>query len=136
MYNTNTTRQKSYISKFLTRKSLIFFVHWFIGWALCAAIINIGFVLTTELNALIIHAIAAPIFFSLVSYNYFTKYNYTTPLQTASIFTSLIILGDALLIAPFIEKSYEMFTSFLGTWLVFIGIFSSTYLTGKKLVVE
>jgi hypothetical protein len=46
----------------------------------------------------------------------------------------MIILADALLIAPFIEKSYEMFTSFLGTWLVFILIFSSTYITGRRLV--
>ncbi|MHA2101383.1 MAG: hypothetical protein ACW99A_22220, partial [Candidatus Kariarchaeaceae archaeon] len=84
MYNTNTETKKSNFGKLLTKNNLILIIHWFIGWALCAATINIGFALTTELNALIIHAIAAPIFFSLVSYNYFTKYNFTTPLQTAT----------------------------------------------------
>ncbi len=136
MYNSHTTKEKSYFGKLTTKNNLIIFIHWFIGWALCAVTINIGFALTSEQNALIIHAIAAPIFFSIVSFVYFTRYNFTTPLQTATIFTSMIILADALLVAPLIEKSYEMFTNFLGTWLVFILIFSSTYITGKRLVRE
>jgi hypothetical protein len=45
----------------------------------------------------------------------------------------MIILADALLVAPVFEKSYEMFTNFLGTWLVFILIFGATYLTGRYL---
>ena len=115
---------------------IIILILGIVGWGLCGLTFFAGASITSITNALIIHAIAAPIFFSLVSYNYFTKYNFTTPLQTASVFTSLIILTDALLVAPVFEKSYEMFTSFLGTWLVFILIFSSTYLTGRKLVVN
>ncbi|MHA2170467.1 MAG: hypothetical protein ACXAB7_11290 [Candidatus Kariarchaeaceae archaeon] len=133
MYNTDTSTQKSNLSDLKTKQKAILLLHWLIGWILCAATINIGFALTSEMNALIIHAIAAPIFFSIVSFNYFTKYNFTTPLQTATIFMSMIILADALLVAPVFEKSYEMFTNFLGTWLVFILIFGATYLTGRYL---
>ncbi len=81
-------------------------------------------------NTLIIHAILAPVFFAAISFTYHKKYGYTSPLYTAVIFTSLVILADALLVAPVLEKSYEMFKSFLGTWIVFILILISTYLAG------
>lgn len=115
----------------MIRKIGVITIHWFIGWALCGATMMIGREVTSTENTLIIHAFLAPVFFAIVSYNYFKKFNYTPPFQTATIFTLLIILADALFIAPFIEKSYEMFTSFIGTWLVFILIFSSTFLTGN-----
>jgi hypothetical protein len=112
------------------RKASVIFTHWFVGWGLCGATMMIGREVTSVENALIIHATLAPVFFTIISVNYFKKYSYTTPFQTAAIFSLLVILIDALFVAPVIEKSYEMFTSFVGTWLVFILIFSSTYLTG------
>lgn len=106
------------------------FIFWFIGWALCGATMMIGRELTSIDNALIIHAILAPIFFGALSFVYFRKFHYTSPVQTAMIFTLLVILADALLVAPVFEKSYAMFKSFIGTWLVFILIFFSTLLVG------
>jgi hypothetical protein len=44
---------------------LILLAHALIGWALCAATMGIGMAVTTLNNALIIHAIAAPIFFGV-----------------------------------------------------------------------
>ncbi len=40
---------------------------------------------------------------------------------------------DAGLVAPVFEKSYDMFRSLIGTWIPFILIFISTYLTGLYL---
>ena len=105
-------------------------IHAFIGWALCAASMGIGLATTTEQNALIIHAIGAPIFFGAVSYNYFKKYNYTSPLKTAIIFVSFVIVVDFFLVAMVINKSFDMFTDPLGTWIPFALLFTSTYLTG------
>lgn len=61
---------------------------------------------------------------------YFKKFNYTNPLQTAIIFVSFVIFMDIFVIALLIEKSFVMFKSILGTWIPFILIILSTYLTG------
>jgi len=37
---------------------------------------------------------------------------------------------DVFLVALLIERSFEMFTSLLGTWIPWALIFTSTYLTG------
>ena len=101
-----------------------------IGWALCGATIAIGRAVTSLRNALIGHAVAAPAIFAAASLVYFHGVHYTTPLQTAIIYTSLVIVLDLVVVATFIEKSYAMFASILGTWIPFALIFGSTYLVG------
>lgn len=113
------------------KKLLVIFLHAFVGWLLCAATMGIGMAVTSLETTLIIHAIAAPIFFFLVSLNYFRKFNYTTPLRTAVIFVSFVILVDFFVVALLINKNLDMFSSILGTWIPFALIFLSTYLTGK-----
>ena len=70
------------------------------------------------------------VIFGVIGLNYFKRFNYTTPLQTAIIFTSFVIFMDVFVVALLIEKSFEMFTSILGTWIPFVFIFNSTYLAG------
>ena len=112
------------------RKNIVVLVHAFVGWALCAATMGIGMATTSIDNALIIHAIASPIFFLIVSLIYFKKFNYTTSLQTAIIFVGFVITVDFFFVALVINRSLDMFTSLLGTWIPFALIFTSTYLTG------
>jgi len=112
------------------RKSITVLAHAFVGWALCAATMGIGMATTSINNALIIHAIGAPIFFIIVSLVYFKKFDFTTPLQTALIFVSFVITVDFLVVALLINKSLDMFASLLGTWIPFALIFTATYLTG------
>jgi len=112
------------------KKIMIILAFAFIGWMLCAATMGIGVSATSLNNALIIHAIAAPIFFAGVSLVYFRKFNYTAPLQTALIFVAFVIAMDFFLVAMVINRSFDMFTSLLGTWIPFALIFMSTYLTG------
>jgi hypothetical protein len=109
---------------------LIIFAHAFLGWALCAATMGIGMAVTTLENTLIIHAIAAPIFFAGVSLVYFRKFNFTSPLQPAVIFVLFVIAMDFFVVAMLINRSFEMFTSLLGTWIPFGLIFLSTWITG------
>ena len=109
---------------------LIIFAHAFLGWALCAATMGIGMAVTTLENTLIIHSIAAPIFFAGVSLVYFRKFNFTSPLQTALIFVLFVIAMDFFVVAMLINRSFEMFTSLLGTWIPFGLIFLSTWITG------
>ena len=112
------------------KKVIIVLFFAFVGWALCAATMGNGMSKTSIENALIIHAIGAPIFFSILSLIYFQKYNYTTPLQTAIIFVGFVITVDFFVVALLINKSLDMFASLLGTWIPFALIFTSTYVTG------
>lgn len=113
-----------------TKKIVIIIILALTGWALCGATIGIGRALTTMEATLIIHAIAAPVIFAVISVIYFRKYAYTGPLKTAVIFVGIVVIMDAGLVAPFFEGSYDMFRSLLGTWIPFTLIFLSTYLTG------
>ncbi len=112
------------------KKNLIILVHAFIGWTFCALIMGIGMRVTSMENTLIIHAIAGPLGFIVLSFIYFKKFNYTTPLQTALIFVSFIIFMDFFIVAILIEKSFDMFKIPLGTWIPFALIFLATYFTG------
>ncbi len=111
--------------------TIIILAHAFVGWALCGGIMGVGRRITSMENTLKLHAIGAPIIFGIISLVYFNRFGFTTPLQTAIIFVSFIIFMDAFLIAPFIEKSYDMFRSPIGTWIPFLLIFISTYVTGS-----
>lgn len=112
------------------RKLAVVLVHGLVLQALCWASMGIGMAVTSIENALIIHLIGAPIFATAVSFIYFKKFNYTTPLQTAVVFLSVILFLDFFVVALMIEKSLEMFASPIGTWIPFSLIFVSTYLTG------
>jgi hypothetical protein len=91
---------------------------------------GIGMATLSINNALIVHAVAAPVIFSIVSWIYFKNFNYTTPLKTALVFVSFVIAIDFLVVALLINKSMDMFISLIGTWIPFALIFASTYLTG------
>jgi hypothetical protein len=112
------------------KKVVIILAHGLVGWALCGAIIWIGMGVTSMENTLIIHAIGAPIIFGAIASIYFRAFNYTTPLQTAIVFVSVVVFMDFFVVALLIEKSFEMFASLLGTWIPWALIFTSTYLTG------
>jgi hypothetical protein len=117
----------------ITKKMITVLAHAFIVWALCAATIGIGTATTSAENTFIIHAIAAPIISTLVSLNYFKKFNYTSPIQTAVIFVFIPLALDFLIVSLLVLHSLEMFISpgsVLGTWIPLALIFISAYLTG------
>lgn len=116
-----------------TKKMITVLAHAFIVWVLCAAAMGIGRAITTEQNAFIIHAIAAPIISALVALNYSKRFHYTSPLTTAIIFVVVPAGLDFLIVALLILRSMDMFLSpgsFIGTWIPLTLIFLSTYLTG------
>lgn len=112
------------------KKILIIFIHALIGWILCAAIMGIGMSLLPLNTVLIIHLIAAPMFFIIISFIYFKNFNYTNPIVTAIIFVLFIIFMDFFVVALLIIKSLDMFKSTIGTWIPFGLIFLATFLTG------
>ncbi len=113
-----------------TKRAAIIALFALVGWTLCAASIGIGFAVTTQTNALIVHAIMAPLVFAGLSWVYFTRFAYTTPLATAALFLGIVVAFDLVVVAAFIVRSFAMFGSFLGTWLPFVLIFAATWATG------
>ena len=112
------------------KKAGVILVYAIAGWMLCSSVIFIGRSVTTMDNTLIVHAISVPIIISMLSSTYFRYFHYTAPLPTAAIFVAVPFLLDFFVIAPFVEKSYAMFASVLGTWLPFCLIFLTTYFSG------
>jgi hypothetical protein len=115
-------------------KLLTILAHAFVGWTVCAATIGIGMATVSPHTALIVHAIVAPIAFTLVSSVYFTRFTYTTPLETAVLFVGFVIAMDIVVVALLILRSLAMFASPLGTWIPFALIFTATYVTGFAIV--
>ena len=112
------------------RGTAVVVAHGLVGWALCAATMGVGMKLTTPQNALIVHALAAPVFFACISLVYFRRSGAWPPLRTAIAFLGVVAVMDVFVVALLIERSFTMFGSVLGTWLPFLLIFVSTWWTG------
>ncbi len=125
------TQQHHPVASLQRRELMTLLGHAFVSWALCTAAMMIPMALISVEAALVIHAVGAPIFAGVVSWNYYKRFGYTTPRQTAITFVSFVIVVDFFLVALAIERSFEMFASPLGTWIPFALIFGSTYLTGR-----
>jgi len=100
------------------------------GWAVCGTIMFVLLYLTTIYLSLIIHFIATPFIFLGISNLYFKRFDYTSPLATAIIFTLIVMILDFFVVAMVIEKNLEMFESVMGTWLPFLFIFLTVWLRG------
>ncbi len=111
-------------------RAVIIVIFALLGWVLCAASIGIGFAVTTQTAALIVHAIVAPVVFAGLSWIYFTRFPYTTPLVTAALFLGIVVALDLVVVAAFVLRSFAMFGSVLGIWLPFVLIFAATWATG------
>jgi len=112
------------------KQSAVIFLHAAIGWALCGATIGVGMAVTSVENTLRFHAVAAPVYFVVLSLIYFRVFNYTGPLKTAILFAAIVMILDFFVVALAIYHSFVMFKSVLGTWIPFASIFMATYLTG------
>ena len=85
-------------------------------------------------QALVVHAVGAPLIAGLVAWVYFKQFHYTTPLSTVGLFTGIVIFMDVFVVALLIEQSFTMFASFVGTRLPFALIFVAAYLTGRYII--
>ncbi len=110
-------------------KGFVIGLHGVAVWALCGGVMEAARAGIGQDNALVVHAVAAPIIAAAVSASYLRRFGYTRPAPTAAVFTIIPMVLDATVIAPFAEHSYAMFTSAIGTWIPFALIFASTYAT-------
>ncbi|MGI9476568.1 MAG: hypothetical protein ACR2PI_07675 [Hyphomicrobiaceae bacterium] len=100
-------------------------------WAFCGALVGVGRPFMAMDMTWIVRAVGAPVGAAIASWFYFRNFFFTRPLATALIFVAISLVLDVLIVALLIEKSFDMFSSFLGFWLPQALIFSATYSTGK-----
>lgn len=113
-----------------TQKITILLAHSFVGWILCAATMGISMSVTSPENALIVHAIIAPVLFVSVSSVYFRMYSFTSPLQTAAFFLVFVMTMNFLVVTRNLNGNFERSNVPLATWIPLLLIFVSTLLTG------
>lgn len=116
------------------KRLLVTILFALLGWAACGATIGIGMSLMTIDETLILHAVAAPIYFALLSFVYFKRLRYSNPLKTALLFLGFVVFMDFFVVALIIYQSLDMFRSLLGTWVPFFLIFGATWATGELVV--
>jgi hypothetical protein len=106
-------------------------LHAAVGWALCATTMQILLTAVDIHTAIIGHAIAAPIVFTLVAWHYFRKDGARDPLPTAIAFVVSAVLLDLLMVAGLAHRGLEMFASIAGTWLPLGLVFLATWAAGE-----
>jgi len=92
---------------------------------------GVGMRTTSLENALVIHAVVAPVIFSTLSVSYFRRFGFSAPLNIAAAFLAVVITLDFFVVALFIQRSFDMFRSPLGTWFPVLLIFLSSWFTGN-----
>jgi len=118
------------------RRSVIMLAFAVLGWAMCGAIIGIGRHVTTMQATLIIHAIGAPLLFAALAWVHHTWIGGFSPLRLAGYFLGIVMGLDFFIVAPFMERSYAMFSSVLGTWIPFLSLFIAAWLSGWRAVAK
>ena len=66
------------------KTAAIIFAHAIVGWALCGATIGLGLAFTTLSTVLVVHLVAAPVFFIGITWVYFRWFGFITPLENPS----------------------------------------------------
>ncbi|MEJ2216175.1 MAG: hypothetical protein P8099_06125 [Gemmatimonadota bacterium] len=113
------------------KQTLVIVALGVLGWVLCGAIMFVGMAVTSLRSTLIIHAIGAPLIFGAITWFFFGRFDRTSPLRLAVSFVLLVVSLDFFIVALVMNRSLDMFRSPLGTWIPFVLIFLSTYLTGR-----
>jgi proline iminopeptidase len=104
-------------------RTLVLVAFALVAWGLCGATIGVARGLMPMESALIVHAVAAPIIAGSLAYVYARWLAGPRPLAIGAAFLGAVVVMDVGLIAPFVERSWEMFRSPIGTWIPFALIF-------------
>lgn len=111
-------------------KSAVLVGYAVIGWAICGSTIAFGRQFLAMANTLIVHAVAAPVVFALLTRHFFHRFPDASPLRISLALLGIIVGMDALVVAPLVERSYAMFMSPLGTWIPFASIWLASFFVG------
>ena len=99
-------------------------------WMACGGVMAVGRRIWTIDIALRVHLAVAPaVAFIVSAVHKMLAPEFDSVLRALAI-TGLVVLLDAVVVAPLFERSYAMFRSFIGTWLPFALIFLASWAAG------
>jgi hypothetical protein len=104
-----------------------------VGWAACGMVFALGRVLFGVEAAVIIHLLAAPLIGAMVTFLLWNHPRHPGVLATAATLAGGAALLDAILVAPFLERTFAMFGSPAGTWIPLGLIFAASMLAAALL---
>jgi hypothetical protein len=99
-------------------------------WSVCGATMAIGRKVWGLEVTLRIHLAVAPVVAFLVATVHSLLVPEFDPMLRAAVMTGVVIVLDAVLVAPLFERSYAMFHSLIGTWIPFVFIFLASWAAG------
>lgn len=105
--------------------------HGVVGWLLCGVTMAALMSLASPTLARTLHALAAVVIFAGLAAHYFGARGAREPFETALTWAGLVALLDVVVVSGVITRSFEMFTSVLGTWLPLALIFLITWTVGS-----
>jgi proline iminopeptidase len=118
------------------RRAITAAIWWALaGWAACGLTMAVCRAIWGLQAALWLHGAAAPVIFFVVTIFYWNRAGHLRPIPMAGVFLAAVLAMDLLVVAPFFEKSFAMFTSVAGTWIPFGLIFLGSLATGMILSV-
>jgi hypothetical protein len=106
----------------------VLLVYAVLGWAYCGLLIAISRRFIPLDQVLLLHAVAAPLGFALLAFDYSRRFAFTGPLTTAATFATVVFLLDLLIVALVFERSFAMFASLIGMWIPLASIFAVSWL--------
>lgn len=104
--------------------------HGVAGWAACAAVLMLLLAITSTNTAIILHTIAAPIIFAIVSQRYFAARGTREPILTAAAFTAIVAILHLVVVSGLFIGSFAMWRTVTGMWLPLALVFFATWITG------
>lgn len=101
-----------------------------VGWALCAVAMVLLLAITSQVAAVVLHAVVGPMIFAVVAWRYFRPRGAREPLPVAFLFTATVLVLDTVVVALLFQRSLALLASFAGFWLPLALIFVATLVTG------
>ncbi len=103
------------------------------GWVACGLVLAMGRAALGLEGALVLHLFAAPLIAAAITLFLWTHPRHPGVLGTAAALGGVAAFLDAVFVAPFLERSWAMFASPVGTWMPLALIFGASAATGALL---
>jgi len=106
--------------------------HALVGWGVCGLTMMIGRRFLPMGLTLVVHAVVATLTFALLASRYAGRHPDVPAARIAWTMLGVVVGLDALVVAPFMERSYEMFQSVAGTWVPFALILAASHFSARR----
>ncbi len=110
--------------------------HGALGWLLSTVVLEALLWVAGRGTAIAVHALAAPLIFTLVAVRYFRERGARDALPTALAWAALVVVLDLAIPGGVVHHNLVLFTSLGATWLPLALLFLAVWMTGEVKSIE